>query len=96
MQNVLIDSLAGWLTGWTLRFQTCKDLETSVFFAIDSVDHGGWTIQKNFGPGPLWVPVLYNFNNMGVDLECFWGEEFEYDEIFKIRPTLVPDNYISY
>jgi hypothetical protein len=31
-----------------------------------------------------------DFNNMGVDLGKFWGEEFESDEIFKIRSRNMP------
>jgi hypothetical protein len=28
---------------------------------------------------------MSDFNNMGVDLEQFWGEELKSDENFKIR-----------
>ncbi len=51
--------------------------------------------MKNFGPGPplgsgtLGAKIYMScFNNMGVDLGYFWGEEFESDKIFMIQPKL--------
>jgi hypothetical protein len=48
--------LAGWLGG-DLKSQNWEEIETSGFFAIDSVDCGGSTIIKILKQAPLWVPV---------------------------------------
>jgi hypothetical protein len=53
--------LAGWLAGRLAGNAEISGLGRDRdfrFFAIDSVDDGGWNIQKMLDQAPLWVPVL--------------------------------------
>jgi hypothetical protein len=70
--------LAGWLAGWLAGNAEISELARDRdfrFAAVDSVGHGGWTIQKILDQAPLCARDLLGpnifmsvFNNMGVDL----------------------------
>jgi hypothetical protein len=62
--------LAVWLDADISELERDRDFR---FAAVDSVGHGGWTIQKTLNQAPLGLGTLgakhlYDFNNMGVDL----------------------------